>query len=131
MEPYYDYVPDNPELPPPRVLLSTSTNPSYGVMQDSAIDTDPNISYGMVMKTGILSLFSSCLYSIPIGLIEREPNEQKSLNIESRDGLTQAGRGDATQPQSQEHFAYREPSPAPASDNFLPTEINQSFEVFI
>ena len=54
MEPYYDYIPDQPELSPPRVLLSTSTNPSYGVMQDPAIDTDLNISYGMVMKTGLL-----------------------------------------------------------------------------
>ena len=50
--------------------------------------------------------------SIPIGLTKKEPNEQKSLTIESRDGLTQPGRGDATQPQSQEHFAYREPNPA-------------------
>ena len=55
MEPYYDYIPDQPELSPPRVQLSaTSTNPSYGVVQDPAIDTDLNISYGMVMKTGLL-----------------------------------------------------------------------------
>ena len=35
-------------VPPPRVLLPTSTNPSYDVVQDPAIDTDVN---GMVITS--------------------------------------------------------------------------------